>query len=77
MYVARTINLNLTPIRQSAREKMEKEHPQKAGQLPPTLRSNGSVFEQSNAASTDSLMNLQRKQKKIPPVKIPAVPTDK
>ncbi len=27
MYVARTINLNLTPLRQAAREKMEKEHP--------------------------------------------------
>ena len=84
MYVARTINLNLTPIRQAAREKMEKEHPpQKAGQMPPatpltpSVRSNVGVFEQRNAASTDSLMNLQRKQKKIPPVKIPAVPSDK
>ena len=78
MYVARTLNLNLTPIRQAAREKMEKEHPQKIGQAPPTMPTrpgNVDVFDQNNAGAKDSLMNLQRKQKKIPPVKIPADPS--
>ncbi len=80
MYIARTLNLNLTPIRQAAREKMEKEHPQKPGQSSPPgamRRGNVDVFDQKNAGSKDSLMNLQRQQKKIPPVKIPSDPSDK
>lgn len=82
MYIARTLNLNLTPIRQAAREKMEKEHPpQKAGPIRPQVRGsrqgNVDVFDQKNAGSKDSLMNLQRQQKKIPPVKIPSDPSDK
>ena len=79
MYVARTLNLNLTSIRQTARDKMDKEHPQKAGQMPPggIRPGNVDVFDQKNAGSKDSLMNLYRQQGKIPPVKIPAVPSEK
>ncbi len=80
MYIARTLNLNLTPIRQAARDKMEKERSQKGEEHPPnmpTRRGNVDVFDQRNAGSKDSLMNLQRQQGKIPPVKIPAVPSEK
>ena len=84
MYVARTLNLNLTPIRQAAREKMEKEHPnQQPGMLSPGMVSPGmiarpstpGVFDQGNAASRDSLIRTQQSQKKIPPVKIPPDPS--
>jgi hypothetical protein len=81
MYVIRTMNANLLPIRQAAREKMEKEHPplkngspvQRGGvQIPPTLPAkNINIFDQKNAASQDSLLNIKHRQKKIPPVKIP------
>lgn len=38
MYVAKTVNLNLTPLREAGREKMEKEHPPlKNGMLAPPL----------------------------------------
>jgi len=42
VYVARTVNTNLTPIRQAAREKMEKEQPPRKpgqGMAPPKLQS--------------------------------------
>ena len=65
MYLARTININLTPIRQAAREKMEKEHPgQKMGQggTPghPGLIQDG--IYQKNTGSKDSLMRMQQMQ---------------
>jgi len=73
MYVARTINVNLTPIRQAAREKAEKEQPPKKPQIKPrSVPAN--IFDENNAASKDSLMHLEHGQNKIPPVKIP---TDK
>ena len=76
VYVARTVNTNLTPIRQAAREKMEKEHPQKRldDDRPPlkSRQAPGAIFDQGNAASQDSLIRLQRMQNKIPPVIIPS-----
>jgi hypothetical protein len=71
MYMARTINVNLTPIRQAAREKMEKEHPgQKmmgAGAVPPQLHAAPvDVFDQKNAGSKDSLMRMHELQNKLP-----------
>ena len=69
-YVARTINVNLTPIRQAAREKAEKEQPPKKQIKPRPGQVN--VFDGSNAGSKDSLIRMQHGQNKIPPVKIPA-----
>ena len=79
MYVAKTLNLNLTPIRQAARDKMEKEHPpKKVDQDRPPLKPRTvpkDVFNGNSAGSTDSLMYLQKQQNKIPPVKIPVDPS--
>ncbi len=70
MYYARAISANLTPLRQAAHEKMEKEHPGlKNGQnmpiqqqRPPTV----DLFDQKNAGSKDSLMRMQQLQNKLP-----------
>jgi hypothetical protein len=80
MYVAKTLNINLTPIRQAAREKMEKEHPPKKSDmdkspLKPRAAPTDAFDGRTNAGSTDSLINLQRQVNKIPPVKIPADPS--
>ena len=70
MYIARTINVNLTPIRQAAREKMEKEHPpQKMGQgglISPSRPGSVGLFDQKNAGSKDSLMRMQQLQNQLP-----------
>jgi hypothetical protein len=70
MYVARTMNLNLTPIRQAAREKMEKEQPPKKPIIKPQAPK-VDMFDEKNAGSKDSLMHLRKGQDKIPQVKIP------
>ncbi len=70
MYIARAINANLTPIRQAAREKMEKEHPGQlmgpGGPMTPTRPGNVNVFDQKNAASKDSLIRAYQLQNKLP-----------
>src|SRR5207244_963433 len=73
-YISRTININLTPVRQAAREKWEKEHPQQhLGQAAPVMiPSNLDVFDQKNAASRDSSMKMRQREMRVPPVKIPA-----
>jgi hypothetical protein len=70
MYLSRTINMNLTPIRQAAREKMEKEHPgQKMGQgalVSPSRPGSGDMFDQKNAGLKDSLLRMQQFRNKLP-----------
>ena len=75
MYIAKTINSNLTPLRQAAREKMEKEHPEKLIQRNPPLKlppgdpgsnRNPDVFDQRNAGSKDSLIRMQQLQNRLP-----------
>lgn len=68
MYVARILNLNLIPLRQAAREKMEKEHPpKKMGPGMQPYPGSAGIFEQGNAGSKDSLIRMQRSQKNLPP----------
>jgi hypothetical protein len=71
MYVARILNLNLIPIRQAARERMEKEHPpKKMGPGGPGMQpypGSAGIFDQGNAGSKDSLVRSQRLQKNLPP----------
>ena len=76
-YVARTVNMNLTPIRQAAREKMEKEQPPRnPDKIRPPMKPlppQGDVMGQGNAGSRDSMIRMQRLQNKIPN---PVMPSD-
>lgn len=73
MYVAKTIGLNLTPIRQAAMAKQMKEQPPKKP-MPQLVRpaKPQDVFDERNAAGKDSIMQVQRLQNKIPPLQLPA-----
>jgi len=73
MYIARTINLNLTPIRQASHEKMEKERPpqkrktESQDKLPKSSTpATIDVFDQKNAASKDSMMRRQSLERGLP-----------
>ncbi|MEP7236149.1 MAG: DUF2059 domain-containing protein [Ignavibacteriota bacterium] len=66
MYIGRTINTNLGPMRQLAHEKMEKERPPiKPGQTPAQTK-HGDVFDQKNAGSSDSLIRTRQLESKLP-----------
>ena len=69
-YIARTINTNLTPLREAARAKFEKEHPdQKVGQMPVARMPNKispDLFDQNNAGSKDSMIRSQQLQNRLP-----------
>ncbi len=71
MYIAKTMNTNLIPLRQAAREKMEKEHPEKFNQrgapikLPPGNQA-PNLFDERNAGSKDSMIRSQQLQNRLP-----------
>jgi hypothetical protein len=71
-YVTHTININLTPLRQEARERMEKEQPPNNPNSLKSPNRSGDVFN-GNPASMDSIMRAQHRQMNV---QIPSMPSD-
>ncbi|MFI5263352.1 MAG: hypothetical protein ACHQM6_02425 [Candidatus Kapaibacterium sp.] len=67
MYIARTMNINLGPLRQAAHEKWEKEHPgQKMGTPMAPAMHGGELIDKKKAALRDSLIKSQQMLNKTP-----------